>query len=72
MDTVREGAGVVADEWRGERGNIHHHVWNREPAGICRVTQGVQPSAIYQPSGVEGGGRWEGGSRGRRHIYICG
>ena len=28
------------------------------------MTQGTQIGALYQPRGVEWGGRWEGGSRG--------
>ena len=33
-------------------------------------TQGAQPSALWQRRGVEWGGRWERGSRGRGHIYL--
>ena len=29
----------------------------------------TQTGALYQPRGVEWGGRWEGGSRGRGHMY---
>ena len=66
------GGGSGRGERRGSRGNIHHHVWNREPVGICCVTQGAQPSAVCQPRGVGWGGRWEGGSRRRGRMYICG
>ena len=34
-----------------------HHVWNREPVGICCVTQGAQTGALWQPRGVGWGGR---------------
>ena len=36
------------------------------------VTQGVQPGAVWQSRGVELGGGWEGGSRGRECIYTYG
>ena len=36
---------------------------------ICCVTQGTQTGALQQPKGVEKGGRWEGGSGGRGHMY---
>ena len=36
--------------------------------GSCFITQGVQPGALWQPREVGWGGRWEGGSRGRRHT----
>ena len=33
------------------------------------MTQGAQASALQQPRGLGGGGRWEGGSGGSRHVY---
>ena len=36
------------------------------------MTQGTQTGALQQPRGVEWGGRWEGGSRARRHMYTYG
>ena len=36
--------------------------------GSCCITQGTQLSALWQPSGVGWGGRWEEGSRGREHV----
>ena len=33
--------------------------------GIQCMPQGIQTGALYQPRGVGGGGKWEGGSRGR-------
>ena len=36
------------------------------------MTQGTQTGALQQPRGVEWGGRWKGGSRGRRHMYTYG
>ena len=40
--------------------------------GICCMSQGTQTRALYQPRGVGWGGRWEGGSRGRGHMYAYG
>ena len=40
--------------------------------GICCMTWGVRPSALWQPRRVGWGGRWEGGSRGRGHMYTYG
>ena len=41
----------------------------REFSGWLRkLTQGP----LYQPRGVGWGGRWEGGSKGRRYLYTCG
>ena len=36
------------------------------------MTQGTQIGALQQSRGVGRGGRWEGGSRGRRHMYTYG
>ena len=36
------------------------------------MTQGTQPSALYQPSGVGGGGRRERSSGGGEHMHSCG
>ena len=33
--------------------------------GICCVAQETQTGALYQLRGVEWGGRWDGGSKGR-------
>ena len=40
--------------------------------GIFCVTQRAQPSVLWQPRGVAGGGRWKGGLRRRGHMYTCG
>ena len=40
--------------------------------GICCVAQEAQTGALYQPLGVWWGGRWEGCSRGRGHMYTYG
>ena len=40
--------------------------------GSCYITQGTQPGALWQPRGVGCGGRWEGVSRGRGHMYTYG
>ena len=34
------------------------------------MAQETQTGALYLPSGVQWGGRWEGGSKGRGYIYI--
>ena len=34
------------------------------------MPHGTQTGALYQPRGVEWGGRWEGGSKGRVNICI--
>ena len=60
--------------WQGSRekhGSISI-TWNSQPVRICFVTQGAQPSALWQPREVGWGGRWEGGSGGRGQIYTCG
>ena len=43
-----------------------------EPRRIYRMTVETQTGALYQPSGVEWGGRGEGGSRGRGYMYTYG
>ena len=47
--------------------NICYHMQNREPMGICCMTQGTETGAQYQPRRVAGGGRWERCSSGRGH-----
>ena len=42
------------------------------PTGICCLAQETQTGALYQPRGVGWGGRWEGGSQGRRDMYTYG
>ena len=37
--------------------------------GICYLMQGAQTVALWQPRGMEWGGRWKGGSRGKWHMY---
>ena len=45
---------------------------------ICEIdsqrefAQETQTGALYQPRGVGWGGRWEGVSRGRGHMYTYG
>ena len=36
---------------------------------IIYVAQEIQAGALYQPRGVRWGGKWEGVSRGRGHMY---
>ena len=37
--------------------------------GICYMAQETQTGALYQLRVVGWGGRWEGGSKGRRYMY---
>ena len=36
------------------------------------MAQETETWALYQPRGVGWGGRWEGGSRTRGHMYMYG
>ena len=36
------------------------------------MAQETQTGALYQPRGVRGGRRWEGGSKGRGYMYAYG
>ena len=36
------------------------------------MSQKTQTGALYKPRGVGWGGRWEGGSKGRRDMYTYG
>ena len=38
--------------------------------GICSMAQETQTGALYQPRWVGWGGKWEGGSKGRRCVYL--
>ena len=40
--------------------------------GICCMAQETQTGALYQSRGVEWGGRWERGSKGRGYMYTYG
>ena len=40
--------------------------------GICCMAYETQIGALYQPRGMEWGGRWEGGSKGRGYMYTYG
>ena len=40
--------------------------------GICCMSQRTQTGALYQPRGVGWGGKWEGGSKERGHMYSYG
>jgi len=42
---------------RGAWRHTHYHMWNREPVGICSMTQGAQTGALWQPRGVRWGGK---------------
>ena len=36
------------------------------------LAQETQTGALYKPRGVGGGGKWEGGPKGRGYMYTCG
>ena len=38
--------------------------YEKQPMGICRMTQGTQTGALWQPRKVGWAGRWGGGSEG--------
>ena len=40
--------------------------------GFCCVAQETHTGALYQPGGVEWGGRREGDSKGRGYMYTYG
>ena len=40
--------------------------------GICFMAQETQTWALYQPSGVGQGRRWEGGSKESGYMYTYG
>ena len=65
---------------RGGEGELYG-VSNMETySTICKIdsqwdfamSHGTQRGALYQPRGVRWGGRWEGGSKGRRYMYTYG
>ena len=45
---------------------------NGQPTGICCMSQETQTEVLYKPKGVEWGGRWERGSKGRSYMYTYG
>ena len=47
---------------------MHYHMCSKEPVGICCMTQGAQPGALWQPWGVGWSGRWKGGVQGGGNI----
>ena len=47
-------------------------IWKIDSQCEFALSQGTQPGALYQPRGVGWGRRWEGGSRGRGHMYTYG
>ena len=51
---------------------MHYYMQNRYPMGICCMTQGTQTSVLWQPRRVGWVKMWEGGSRGRGHMYTFG
>ena len=49
--------------------NLHYHMGNRQPMGICCMAQEIHTGVLYQPRGVVWGGRRERSSKGRGYIY---
>ena len=45
---------------------------NKEPVRACCMAQETQTGGLYQSRGVEWGGRWERGSKGRGYMYTYG
>ena len=65
----------------GERGaegemygksNMETYITKCKIDRICCMSHGTQTGALYQPRGVEWGGRWEGGAEGRKYMYTYG
>ena len=52
--------------------NLHYHMGNRQPMGICCMAQETQTGALYQSRGMGWGRRWEGVSKGREYMYTYG
>lgn len=48
------------------------HVYLKRKTVSCSIAPGTQPGGLRQPEGVAWGGRLEGDSRGRGHVYIDG
>ena len=44
----------------------------KEPTGTCSMGKETQTGALYQPRGLGWGGRWEGVSKRRGHMYTYG
>ena len=59
--------GLVDTAGEGKGGTDSHHMQNRQPVGICRMTQGAQPTALDNPEGWEVGGTFRRG--GRMYTY---
>ena len=70
VDTV----GKVRVGWSGRAAlkHTHQHMENRQPLGICSLTQGAQTAALSRTTRVGPGGRREGGPKGRGHMYNYG
>ena len=54
------------------KSNMETYITKCKIDRICCMSHGTQTGALYQPRGMGWGGRWEGGSRGRGHMYIYG
>ena len=73
-DLWTQGWGEAEGRTNVESSMEHTHYLCKidKPVGICYITQGAQTRALWQPRGVRWGGWWEGGSRGRGHMYTYG
>ena len=62
------------DMGRGEESNMETYITIRKIDSQWEFTVRLRKCkwALYQPRGVGWAGRWEGGSKGRGHMYTCG
>ena len=53
--------------------HIYHHLQNRQPVGICSITQGAQLGALQQPRDWDGvRGEWGVQEGGEICIHVAG
>ena len=52
---------------------VRHNLATKETERVetCCIAQGAQFSALWWPRGVGWKWWWEGGSQGRRYMYVC-
>ena len=48
--------------------HVYYQVWNRSPAHVGCMRQGLRAGALGRPRGMGWGRRWEGGSRWGTHV----
>ena len=64
-----EGVGEMYEESNMETSTT---ICKIDSMGICYMIQETQTGSLYQPRGVGWGGKCEGTSRGRGHMYTYG